>query len=49
VAGGRKALSDDQVVWEHIDCDMVPRFDEQDQGVQLFREFCREFAPMASP
>ncbi|NNG37451.1 Rieske 2Fe-2S domain-containing protein [Nakamurella aerolata] len=43
VAGARKALGEDLVVWEHLDTDGPERLDSRDNAVLAFRSFCGEF------
>lgn len=43
VAGAGKAISEDIVVWDHLDLTAPQRFDSRDTAVLSFRQFCTEF------
>lgn len=44
VAGARKAIAEDCVVWDHLDVNAAGRYDARDTGVLAFRSFCAGFA-----
>ena len=47
VAGARKALEEDVVVWDHLDPTATPHLDARDRQVLAFRSWCAGFAPPA--
>lgn len=40
------AFEQDRVVWEHMDVDATPQFDERDESLVAFREFAAEFTSL---
>lgn len=45
IAGARKAIGEDIVVWDHLDVTAPQRFDSRDSAVLAFRQFCTGFTP----
>lgn len=43
IAGSHKALGEDIGIWENLQPDFTPRFDDRDTPVAEFQKFCTEF------
>ena len=43
VAGAQRAITEDLVVWDHLDPTAPQRFDSRDRAVVAFRQFCTGF------
>jgi 3-ketosteroid 9alpha-monooxygenase subunit A len=46
VAGSRRAIDQDVVIWEHLDPAAPARFDRSDLPALAFRQFCAGFGPL---
>lgn len=44
IDGGRRAFRQDITVWEHLDLDATPQFDQRDEPIEAFQMFCSEFS-----
>lgn len=48
VAGAKKAMAEDLVIWDHLDVTAPPQYDARDEPVLAYRRFAAEFGDLTA-